>query len=163
MGRVVANLKDVPISLLFMGIPWWACLNRHCSSHDSAKRRNGVWPVLPVVTIRNAQKCPCLREGCECSWSQEHPFHRGMIPKKLCPCKKHEEAVIRKVDQGIGQQLSVMVTINGRKIPAVTTQPLGSILEAKPLHQGQKTRILGRGSQSCSHLYSTLPVPSHLR
>jgi hypothetical protein len=22
-------------------------------------------------------------------------------------------------------------------------------------------RILGRGSQSCSHLYSTLPVPSH--
>ena len=44
----------------------------------------------------------------------------------------------------------------------VTTQPLGSILEAKPLHQGQKTRILGRGSQSCSHLYSTLPVPSQL-
>ena len=43
----------------------------------------------------------------------------------------------------------------------VTTQPLGSILEAKPLRQGQKTRILGRGSQSCSHLYSTLPVPSH--
>ena len=42
----------------------------------------------------------------------------------------------------------------------VTTQPLGSILEAKPLHQGQKTRILGRGSQSCSHLYSTLPMPS---
>src|SRR6202451_2293103 len=45
----------------------------------------------------------------------------------------------------------------------VTTQPLGSILEAKPLHQGQKTRILGRGSQSCSHLYSTLPVPSQSR
>ena len=45
---------------------------------------------------------------------------------------------------------------------SVTTQLLGSILEAKPLHQGQKTRILGRGSQSCSHLYSTLPVPSHV-
>ena len=40
--------------------------------------------------------------------------------------------------------------------------PTSSILEAKPLHQGQKTRILGRGSQSCSHLYSTLPVPSHV-
>ena len=39
---------------------------------------------------------------------------------------------------------------------------LGSILEAKPLHQGQKTRILGRGFQSCSHLYSTLPVRSPL-
>ena len=38
--------------------------------------------------------------------------------------------------------------------------PLGSILETKPLRQGQKARILGRGSQSCSHLYSTLPVPS---
>jgi hypothetical protein len=42
-------------------------------------------------------------------------------------------------------------------IKPVTT---GSILEAKPLHQGQKTRILGRGSQSCSHLYSAFPVPS---
>ena len=44
---------------------------------------------------------------------------------------------------------------------SVTTQLLGSILEAKPLYQGQKTKILGRGSHSCSHLYSTLPVPSH--
>jgi hypothetical protein len=44
----------------------------------------------------------------------------------------------------------------------VTTQHLGSILEVKPLRQGQKTRILGRQSQSCScsHLYSTLPAPS---
>ena len=42
------------------------------------------------------------------------------------------------------------------QLERVTTQPLGSILEAKPLHQGHKTRILGRGSQSCSHLYSTL-------
>ena len=35
----------------------------------------------------------------------------------------------------------------------VTAQPLGSILEAKPLRQGQKTKILGRQSQSRSHLY----------
>jgi hypothetical protein len=41
---------------------------------------------------------------------------------------------------------------------------LGSILEAKTLRQGQKTRILaiGRRSQSCSHLYSRLPAPSDL-
>jgi len=36
----------------------------------------------------------------------------------------------------------------------VTAQPLGSILEAKPLCQGQKTRILGQQSKSCSHSYS---------
>ena len=53
-------------------------------------------------------------------------------------------------------------TVRDTPAVSVTTQPLGSILEAKPLHQGQKTRILGRGSQSCSHLYSTLPVPSQL-
>ena len=44
-------------------------------------------------------------------------------------------------------------------VEIVTAQPLGmyigSILEAKPLRQGQKTRILGRQSQSCSHLYYT--------
>ena len=38
----------------------------------------------------------------------------------------------------------------------VTAQALGSILEAKPLRQVQKTRILGRQSKSCSHLYSRL-------
>src|ERR1700684_4057378 len=60
---------------------------------------------------------------------------------------KYKPSILNKVPRVKGQ--------------IVTTQPLGSILEAKPLHQGQKTRILGRGSQSCSHLYSTLPVPSH--
>lgn len=30
-------------------------------------------------------------------------------------------------------------------------QPLGSILKAKPLRQGQRARILGRLSQSSSH------------
>jgi hypothetical protein len=40
-----------------------------------------------------------------------------------------------------------------QSLHVVTAQPLGSILEAKPLRQGQKTRILGRQSQSCSHLY----------
>jgi hypothetical protein len=35
------------------------------------------------------------------------------------------------------------------------------VLEAKPLRQGQKTRILGQQSKSCSHLYNRLPAPSH--
>jgi hypothetical protein len=53
----------------------------------------------------------------------------------------------------------MLITLKETRIPPwkmgiVTTQPLGSILEAKLLRQGQKTRILGRQSQSCSHLYS---------
>jgi len=47
----------------------------------------------------------------------------------------------------------------GEYAEIITAQPLGSILEAKPLRQGQKTRILGRQSQSCSHLYHRLPAP----
>jgi gag-polyprotein putative aspartyl protease len=42
-----------------------------------------------------------------------------MIPKKLCPCTKHEETIIRGVNQGIGRQLSKIVIINGRKVPAI--------------------------------------------
>ena len=38
----------------------------------------------------------------------------------------------------------IMMLITAISVGGVTTQPLGSILEAKPLHQGQKTRILGR-------------------
>src|ERR1700722_20517760 len=35
-------------------------------------------------------------------------------------------------------------------------------MEAKPLHQRQKTRILGRRSKNCSHLYSGLLASSHV-
>ena len=75
-------------------IPWWACFNRHCNDHEPAKQKNGIWPIIPVITIRNAQNCPCFREGCECSWLQKHPFHVGLIPTKLCSCMKHEKMVI---------------------------------------------------------------------
>lgn len=38
------------------------------------------------------------------------------------------------------------------KVLGVTAQPPGSILEAKPLRQGQKTRTLGQQSKSSFHL-----------
>src|ERR1700722_19346376 len=38
----------------------------------------------------------------------------------------------------------------------VTAQPLGNILESQTAAPGQKTRILGRWSKNCSHLYSRL-------
>ena len=100
-------------------IPWWACLNKYCDDHEPAKRKNGIWPIIPVITIRNAQNCPCFREGCECSWLQKHPFHVGLIPKKLCSCTKHEKIVIRKVNQGVGQQLVKTVIVKGRKVLVV--------------------------------------------
>ena len=38
------------------------------------------------------------------------------------------------------------LSLKPHKLNSVMTQPLGSIPEAKPLRQEQKTRILGRGS-----------------
>ena len=46
---------------------------------------------------------------------------------------------------------------NSRDTYIVTTQPLGSILEAKPPHQGQKTRTRAGGLQA------TPPTPQFWR
>ena len=51
----------------------------------------------------------------------------------------------------------ILLDMGENKRQNVTAQPLGSILEAKPLRQGQKTRILGRRSKNCSHLYRLQP------
>ena len=52
-------------------IPWWVCFNLSCEIHHYlAKQKNGIWPIIPTIAIKNAQNCPCFREGCECNWIQ---------------------------------------------------------------------------------------------
>ena len=86
---------------------------RNCRTHDLAKRKNGIWPVIPTITIKNAQKCPCLREGCECNWTPSHPFHAGLILGNVCSCDRYKIPTIRKVsDESASHQLSVMVKVS---------------------------------------------------
>ena len=55
--------------------------------------------------------------------------------------KIKEELVVKEI---ISDIMIYDIPEGFKAIPAaVTIQPLGSILEAEPLHQGQKTRILG--------------------
>lgn len=36
-------------------------------------------PRIPLVTIMNAQECPCLRRGCRCNYDNKHPFHEALL------------------------------------------------------------------------------------
>jgi hypothetical protein len=38
-----------------------------------------MWPKLPLITIEEAQKCPCLRRGCRCNYNQKHPYRRTLL------------------------------------------------------------------------------------
>jgi hypothetical protein len=65
-------------------VPWWACYNRNCAEHFETKLGNGGSPEIPLVTMLNNDKCPCLRKGCVCSTSQEHQFHQGLLTVNQC-------------------------------------------------------------------------------
>jgi hypothetical protein len=51
-------------------VPWWACFNRTCAEHYAMKAKNGIEPIIPMVTILNNDKCPCLRKGCICGFNR---------------------------------------------------------------------------------------------
>lgn len=73
-------------------IPWWACYSDNCREHAPMKKRNGSSPCVPRITMRNAQKCPCLRIGCICGFDKRHPFHLEMSSNQTCVswyCRSH--------------------------------------------------------------------------
>jgi hypothetical protein len=87
-------------------VSWWACYEEQCAEHYAMKSKNGIRPRLPLITIENNNKCPCLRKGCICSFSQRHNFHRGLLTVKQCwysQCRLHdaEDTQICEMDQEV--------------------------------------------------------------
>lgn len=60
-------------------IPWWACFGDNCEDHLAQKIRSQQLPRIPLITITNAQICPCLRRGCQCNYDNGHPFHEALL------------------------------------------------------------------------------------
>jgi hypothetical protein len=60
-------------------IPWWACFGDTCEDHMAQKINSQQLPQIPYVTIKNAQRCPCLRRGCRCNYDNNHPFHEALL------------------------------------------------------------------------------------
>jgi hypothetical protein len=130
-------------------IPWWVCFKRDCTTHDLAKTRNGIWPVIPTITIKNAQKCPCLREGCECNWIPSHPFHAELIPGSIFSCDRHKIPTIRKVsDESASRQLSVAVKVKGSVVQTIVDSGanVNYINEAWGKRMGIKAQDQGEGT-----------------
>ena len=99
-------------------VPWWACYNEQCAEHHAMKVKNRGMPTLPTVMILNSDKCPCLRKGCICGFSQ-HQFHRGLVTMKQCldnKCMQYdvETSTIYDKDQEI--------SIFRKEIQDVTTE-----------------------------------------
>jgi gag-polyprotein putative aspartyl protease len=77
-------------------VPWWACYDNDCEEHQILKMKNEICPMVPRVTMKQAQKCPCLRLGCICNLSQQHDYHKGIIPLTMCThrnCKIHKAEI----------------------------------------------------------------------
>ena len=60
-------------------IPWWACFGDSCEDHMAQKINSQQLPRIPLITITNAQNCPCLRRGCQCNYDNKHPFHEALL------------------------------------------------------------------------------------
>jgi Retrotransposon gag protein len=88
-------------------VPWWTCYNRDCAEHFEMKIRNGGLPEIPLVTILNNDKCPCLKKGCVCGMNPEHQFHQGLLTVNQCwddKCTLHDTRGITNFD--IGQEMN---------------------------------------------------------
>jgi PAS domain-containing protein len=88
-------------------VPWWACYNRNCEEHFDTKLRNGGSPEIPLVTMLNNDKCPCLRKGCICTTSQKHQFHQGLLTVEHCwdkGCMMHR--ITKTTLSDMGQEIS---------------------------------------------------------
>jgi predicted aspartyl protease len=69
-------------------IPWWTCINRWCAKHLEDKEINGQFPKIPKITVLNAQRCPCVRNGCACQLDQRHPYHLDLCRSQVCTSDK---------------------------------------------------------------------------
>jgi hypothetical protein len=89
-------------------VPWWACFNRNCAEHIDMKLRNGGSPEIPLITMMNNDRCPCLRKGCICGMSQQHQFHQGLLTVEQCwdeRCTQHDTKGVTDFD--IGQEMGM--------------------------------------------------------
>ena len=87
-------------------VPWWACYNRTCAEHYAMKAKNRIEPIIPIVTILNNDKCPCLRRGCICGFDKRHLLHRELVTMRQCfdeECTDHEPETtdIYEMDQEV--------------------------------------------------------------
>lgn len=81
-------------------IPWWACFEEACKEHYEPKIRNGTWPQMPMISLLKAQECPCLRRGCLCNFSNDHPFQEHLvIPQENNAVVEDLKETIRKLEE----------------------------------------------------------------
>jgi Retrotransposon gag protein len=103
------------INHLEYDIPWWACYNDDCKDHVESKLLNGTWPKLPLITIRNAQVCPCLRRGCLCSYSDGHPFRSQLTnPRGNEVIVKQLKRKIEELEENLARSKEVSKKIRER-------------------------------------------------
>ena len=99
-------------------VPWWACYNWNCAEHHEMKVRNQGSPEIPVITIMNNDKCPCLQKGCVCGVNPEHQFHRGLLIMKRC----REECNLHKTEITTVYELDKEVDIFRKEIQQATKE-----------------------------------------
>ena len=139
------------------------------------KLRNNGSPEIPLITMLNNDKCPCLRKGCICTTSQKHQFHQGLLTVEHCwdkECTMHritkttlsdmgqEISNLRNEIQQLTERLKSSCTIRSVSGNAQTRQ-METTIEATRLgtvRLGQSVFILPRaGGGSATALIQTHP------
>ena len=130
-------------------VPWWACFGDNCEDHVAQKIRSQQLPRIPLITITNAQKCPCLKRGCQCSYDNGHPFHRALLtpPANVNVIDALKETIERlERDVAASNKREREIRERTRKIRMVSTEQKGQLSVGVKVGKITITAIIDSGA-----------------
>ena len=130
-------------------IPWWACFGDGCEDHMTQKINSQQLPRIPLITITNAQNCPCLRRGCQCNYDNKHPFHEALLspPANMSVVDALKETIERLESHVANSSKREKELREGiRKIRMVSSEQKGQLLTKVKVGKATITAVIDSGA-----------------
>jgi chaperonin cofactor prefoldin len=107
------------------------------------------FPRIPLITITNAQKCPCLRRGCQCNYDNSHPFHEALLspPANISVVDALKETIERLESHVASSNKREKELREGiRKIRMVSSEQKGQLLTEVKVGKATITAVIDSGA-----------------
>ena len=106
-------------------------------------------PQIPLVTIMNAQKCPCLRRGCRCNYENEHPYHEALLtlPANISVVNALKETIERLENHVVSSnKREKELREKTQKIRMVSSEQKGQLLTKVKVGKTTITAVVDSGA-----------------
>jgi hypothetical protein len=99
--------------------------------------------------ITNAQKCPCLRRGCQCNYDNQHPYHEALLsPPANTSIVDALKETIERLEGHVARsnKREKELRENIRKIRMVSSEQKGQLLTKVKVGKATVTAVIDSGA-----------------